>query len=329
MSHISDQIWQLNNKELQTLLNSRQIKPKNNMVHFYAPSFGDPKNPQFSGQSPAFLTVSITGNNCALNCRHCGGQVLKTMYPATTPERLYELGSKFKQNCALGLLVSGGCLPDGSVPFDGYREVLGKLKHELELTVFVHTGIISPESALLLKRTGVDAALIDVVGSEETLQKTFNLNVNLQYYADSLRALDAAGLKIVPHVIVGLEDGKLGGEFEALQIIKKYSNPSAIVIIAFMPLRNTAMATTSPPLPLDIAKVAAIARQLFPATPITLGCMRPKGKIRGEIDVLALKAGVDAVAFPSLEAVEYAKAEGYRTVFSPFCCAQIAFDLVK
>jgi len=330
MSNISAQaIWQLNHAELQTLLDSKQIKPKSNNIRFYTPSFANTKNPQFSGQSNAFPTVSITGNSCSLNCRHCGGQLLKTMYPATTPQKLYELGVKFKENCALGLLVSGGCLPDGSVPFDGYSEVLGKLKRELGLTVFVHTGIMTPEGAMKLKESGVHATLIDVVGSEETVQKTFNLNVHLQNYADSLRALDSVGLKVVPHVVAGLDDGKLAGEFEALKVIKENSHPAAIVIIAFMPIRNTEMATTAPPAPLDIAKVAAAARQMFPATPITLGCMRPKGKTRREIDVLALKAGVDAIAFPSREAVEYAKAEGYKTVFSSFCCAQIAFDLSK
>ncbi len=255
--------------------------------------------------------------------------MLKTMYPATSPERLYELGVNFKENGALGVLISGGCLPDGSVPFDGYSEVLGKLKRELGLTVFVHTGIITPEGAMKLREARVDAALIDVVGSEETVQKTFNLNVHLQDYADSLRALESAGLKVIPHVVAGLDDGKLEGEFGALKIIKENSYPAAIVIIAFMPIRNTEMAKIAPLEPLDIAKVTATARQMFPDTPLTLGCMRPKGKIRGVIDVLALKAGVDAVAFPSPEAVEYAKAEGYKTVFSSLCCAQIAFDLAK
>ena len=57
--------------------------------------------------------------------------------------------------------------------------------------------------------------------------------------------------------------------------------------------------------------------------------MRPKGASRGETDVLALRAGVDAVAFPSEAAVEYAKDKGYGTVFSPFCCAQMYVDAVK
>ena len=45
-----------------------------------------------------------------------------------------------------------------------------------------------------------------------------------------------------------------------------------------------------------------------------MGCMRPKGSMRGETDVLALKAGVDAIAFPSEEAVKYAAKHGLEDI---------------
>jgi lipoyl synthase len=147
----------------------------------------------------------------------------------------------------------------------------------------------------------------------------------VQDFSDSLKALQDAQLPFVPHVIVGLNGGKLDGELQALKMIAKVK-PSAIVIIAFMPIRGTAMEKVSPPKPADIAKVASMARLMFPETPLVLGCMRPKGKSRGETDVLALKAGVDAVAFPSEEAVEYAKSKGYTTSFSSYCCAQMYRD---
>ncbi len=140
-----------------------------------------------------------------------------------------------------------------------------------------------------------------------------------------MKALDKSGLNFVPHVIVGLNDGKLDGELEALQMISRVK-PSAIVIIAFMPIHGTAMAKTPPPKPVEIAKVASAARLMFPQTPLILGCMRPKGAVRRETDVLALKAGVDAVAFPSEEAVKYAESKGCKTSFSSYCCAQMYID---
>jgi uncharacterized radical SAM superfamily protein len=203
--------------------------------------------------------------------------------------------------------------------------VLGRIKRELGLTIFVHTGVLNLEAALSIKNAGIDAALIDVIGSEETIRKTLNLKVTPKDYADSLKALDESGLNFVPHVIVGLNAGKLEGELEALRMIS-IVKPSAIVIIAFMPIHGTAMEKTHPPKPADIAKVASAARLMFPETPLILGCMRPKGPERSETDVLALKAGVDAVAFPSEEAIEYAKRKGWRVSFSSYCCAQMYLD---
>jgi len=263
-----------------------------------------------------------------LNCKHCGGRVLETMNPALSPDELFDLGTELKHNGAKGVLVSGGCLPDGSVPLDEFVSTIEKFKLMLGLTVFVHTGIIGQATALKLKNASVDAALIDVIGSSQTVEKIYNLKVTVQDYADSLVALEDAGLSIVPHVIVGLNEGKLDGELRALQMIQKVK-PSALVIIAFMPIHGTAMAKVAPPQPVDIAKVAMLARLMFPETPLVLGCMRPKGKSRSETDVLALKAGVDAVAFPSEVAVEYAKNKGYKTAFSSYCCAQIYVDAVK
>ncbi len=323
-----DTIWSLNEKEFLKLLDSGTFKPRSQEIRFYVPSFTYYKTKYFCSSTIDFPTISITGNSCALNCKHCGGKVLETMHPAPSPEELFDLGRELKHNGAKGVLVSGGCLPDGSVPLDRFVPTLGKLKHMLGLTVFVHTGIIGRTTALALKNAGIDAALIDVIGSDQTMEKIYNLKVTMQDYANSLMALGDAGLPLVPHVIVGLNEGKLDGELKALQMIQKVK-PSALVIIAFMPIHGTAMAKVSSPQPVDIAKVATLARLMFPETPLVLGCMRPKGKNRSVTDLLALKAGVDAVAFPSEEAIEYAKSKGYTTDFSSYCCAQIYIDSVK
>jgi uncharacterized radical SAM superfamily protein len=250
------------------------------------------------------------------------------MNSALLPDDLFELCLKLKQDGARGCLVSGGCLPDGSVPIDSFVGTLEKIKRELGLTVFVHTGIINPETAVSLKVAKVDAALIDVIGSKETIEKISSLKISPKDYSDSLKALNKAELNFVPHVIVGLNEGKLDGELQALKMIKQVK-PSAIVIIALMPIQGTAMAKTPPPKPVDIAKVISSARLMFPETPLILGCMRPKGEIRGETDVLALKAGADAIAFPSEEAIKYAEREGCKTFFSSYCCAQMYLDVKK
>ncbi|XHH10272.1 MAG: radical SAM protein [Candidatus Bathyarchaeia archaeon] len=320
-------IWQLNQQELLNLLNLGALTQKK-QIRFYAPSFTYYKNSPFLSSPNVFPTISVTGNSCALNCKHCGGKVLATMQPAVTPEKLFELCSKLKRDGAVGCLISGGCLPDGSVPLKPFAGAIARVKRELGLTVFVHTGIVDLDTAVFLKQSGVNAALIDILGSQETIEKVYGLKVTVQNYVDSLFALQNSGLPFVPHLIVGLKDGKLEGEFAALQMISKV-NPSAVVIIAFMPLHGTEMANVEPPQPHDIARVTASARVMFPQTPLALGCMRPKGKHRATTDVLALKAGVDAVAFPSQGAIDFVKRQGWTVLFSPYCCAQVFVDSAK
>jgi uncharacterized radical SAM superfamily protein len=94
-----------------------------------------------------------------------------------------------------------------------------------------------------------------------------------------------------------------------------------------MPIHGTDLEVAKPPKPLDIAKVILLARTMFPQTPLVLGCMRPKGKHRTETDILAIKAGVNALAFPTEEAIKFAETQGYETVFSSFCCSQIYYDV--
>jgi lipoyl synthase len=319
-------LWNITDKEILRVLDSPMPSREPRTVHFYAPNFMSYKAEYSSSLKGSFPTISITGNNCTLNCKHCEGKILHTMQPATNPNQLLTLCTKLKQEGALGCLISGGCLPNGSVPLEPFLPTFAKIKHDLGLTIFVHTGIISLEVAKILKTAGVDAALIDIIGDDQTIHHTYNLNITTRNYNDSLKALHDAKMLFVPHVIVGLNNGKLNGEFNALSMISKF-NPSAIVIIAFLPVPGTSMARTNPPQAIDIARTIATARAMFPKTPLVLGCMRPKGKTRKETELLSLKAGVNAIAYPLDSTIEYAKNHEYVIKFSPLCCANIYNDL--
>jgi len=89
------------------------------------------------------------------------------------------------------------------------------------------------------------------------------------------------------------------------------------------------METASPPKPADIARVLVAARLILPETPLVLGCMRPKGKHKAETDVLAVKAGVNAIAFPAEQAIKLAESAHMETSFSSLCCSQIFDDLKR
>jgi uncharacterized radical SAM superfamily protein len=314
-------IWCMDNERLLELLESSQLHSRTKEIQFFAPSFMNYRTSYYHSSPTDFPTISVTGKSCTLRCKHCGGSILGTMYPAESPEQLFKLCVQLKKEGALGCLVSGGCLPDGSVPLGKFIDGIRRVKQELGLVVLVHTGIIGESTAEALAEAGVDSALIDIIGSNKTIKEICNVNVTVNDYSSSLRAMQRSGLSFVPHVIVGLHYGRLKGEFRALQMIAKYK-PSALVTIAFMPIPKTEMEKVEPPTPLDIARVVAVARAMFPETPLVLGCMRPKARHRVKTDTMAIKAGVDAIAFPAEEAVRFAQEQGRILTFSSFCCSQ-------
>ena len=297
-------------------------------IRFYAPSFINYKNNYFNSLHNTFPSISITGSSCALKCDHCNGKVLSSMVPSTSPETLFEICKKLKKNGAIGCLISGGCSPDGTVHLDNYFDVINKIKKELDLTIFIHTGVINNLTAKRLKTAGIDAALIDIIGSDETIHKVYHLDLFQKDYEQSLQAFHDSGIPFIPHVLVGLHYGKLKGELEALKMIKKYS-PSAVIIIAFMPIHGTLMEKVIPTPPEDIARIVVIARLLMPNTPIVLGCMRPKGEHRKRTDTLAVKSGINGIAFPVEEAIQIAEKLNLEISFSSLCCSQIFKDILS
>jgi len=318
-------VLEKNTNKLLDYLESGNLVSKPKMVHFYFPSFVYYKTKYYKTIQNRFQTFSITGYQCAQKCNHCEGKVLGTMQQTTTPKKLYETAYKLKQNGGIGCLISGGCLQDGSLPIKKFIPTIYKIKNELGLTVFVHTGIINLETAKELKKAKVDLALIDVFGSEETIKK-LDIKTGKKEYIEALKALEKANLKFVPHIIVGLDKDKIKNELNALKIISS-TKPSAIVIISFSPILGTKRELLQPPTPKNIAKVIVAARLMFPKTPIALGCMSSKNKLKkASTEIYALKAGIAAIATPTEKTIEYAKKNWFKMTFSSNCCAQIYLD---
>lgn len=295
-------------------------------IHFYIPGFTYYNNRYFRSSPASFPSISITGSYCFLKCDHCGGRILKTMIPAKTPKELIEVCAELKKRGAVGCLISGGCLPNGSVPIDRFVNAIHEVKRRFGLTVVVHTGLVDFDVAKKLKDAGVDAVSIDIIGSEETIREIYHLNVSVNRYAEALEALKMAEIAFTPHVLVGLHHGGIKGEIEALRMISKY-DPPALIIIVFFPIRGTRMEAVKPPKPETVIDVLVKARQLMPNTPIALGCARPKGSHRTITDLLAVEAGVNAIAFPDVKAIERARDLDLKMNFSHACCSQIYKDI--
>jgi uncharacterized radical SAM superfamily protein len=293
-------------------------------IFFYAPGFAHYENRYFRSSRNAFPTISITGTSCSLNCNHCGGRLLETMIPATSPQMLVETCRKIKAKGSVGCLISGGCLPDGSVPIERFIDAIAEAKR-LGLTVVVHTGLIDLDTARRLKSAEVDAVSIDIIGSEETAKEIYHIDASTKNYRQSLLSLKSSGIHFTPHVLVGLHYGEIRGELNALRMTAE-CQPSALILIVFFPIRGTKMENVEPPSPETVADMLVNARAMMPKVPIALGCARPKGKHRTNLDVLAVKAGVNGVAFPTVEAVNAAEKLGLEVTFSGLCCSQILAD---
>ncbi len=269
-----------------------------------------------------FPSISISGAKCSLNCEHCRGHLLETMIPALTPKALWKTCQKVNENGGKGCLVSGGSTLRGDTPLLNFIPVLGRVKRELGLDIVVHTGIVYPETAIALGKAGIDGAMLDIIGSDETLRKIYHLDKTVDIFDTSMTLLEKAGVPIMPHVIAGLHYGQLKGEADAIRMIARH-DPVSVIVVAFMPLDDTPMEKVTPSSPMDIARVILATRLAIPDKPVILGCARPLGDHRRETDRLAIDAGVNGIAYPTEEGYSYAQERGLSMTFSVECCSLI------
>lgn len=295
-------------------------------LYFFGPGFIHYQTEMYSTEKSQFPAFSATGRACALNCAHCGRKKLASMLPALTSEELFEQARSLADDGSKGFLLSGGCLPNGTIDFRNLLPALKKIKQELGLRIFVHTGLVSRQMACHLKEVGVDAVLIDIIGSTETIRQVYGLDATPLDYYQSMKNLQEQVIPMVPHIVVGLHRGQLNGEFKALEMISRCS-VSALVIVVFTPLSGTLFEHESPPTAMSVAKVIMAAKS-FSISPIALGCARPFGETRREIEKLAIDLGINGIAFPTQETIDYCKRIGKSTSFHKVCCAQI-FQLIQ
>lgn len=269
-----------------------------------------------------YPTVSITGSACALNCDHCQRRILDTMVPATDPAALVAACQRLAEAGNIGVLVSGGSLPDGSLPWAGFVDALREVKATTELKVTIHTGLIDAATAKALADAGVDEFLIDVIGSEDTMRQVYHIHdASLASMEASLAALEATGRPVIPHIVVGLHYGEVRGEVEALEMVARHP-PFALVIVVLRPVPGSPMGHVEPPAPETVARFIALARLCMPTVPQALSCARPPGRYRRRLDAMAVEAGINRIAMPAEEALERARQLGMTVEFHHTCCSK-------
>ncbi len=253
-----------------------------------------------------FPVISLTNHSCELKCDHCNLKYLEHMNCISEYRSLFEFAKKMEDKGALGILVSGGCDSEGSVPLEDFIDDLTRIKQETKLVVNVHTGLIKNSLIRELSKTGVDVVSFDVTGDDEVIRNVYHLNKSSIDYQNTFKALKNSGLKnIVPHICVGLNKGVIGNEFKALKILEPY-NLSLIVIIIFTPTKGTPLQNIKPPSSDSIQRFLSILRLVFPETELSLGCMRPRGVLKKEMEAAALRSGFNRITSPSTLIKHYA-----------------------
>jgi len=268
------------------------------------------------GRYPA---ISITGDKCELMCKHCMGQLLGSMIKVTEPAELIKRCNRLNQSEYFGILLSGGSDRKGRLPWKRYYSAIKIIKDETSLFLSAHVGFPDQETSLLLKEMGINQALIDVMGDDDTSSKIYNLD-DLKPVIHALNNIKKADLPLIPHIVAGLYYGKIRAEYQALEIIRQYI-PTALVIVVLNPLMGTPLSHVQSPSPLAVGRLIAKARLMMPDTPISLGCERPRTKEGKLLEKLAIRAGANRMAIWSDDAIEEARNLGLRPRFQPTCCS--------
>ncbi len=265
---------------------------------------------EFFSPGKYFPAISVTGERCELNCPHCRGKYLKGMRSVETPDELYDAACELMYEGKQGFLLSGGCDGDGRVPLTDFMEIIGDIKKETDLKINVHTGWIREETANDLAGTGVDVVSYDIIGSSETISRIYGLEIDVRYILRGYQALLLRGIKTVPHVTVGLHHGKIKGEFHA---VDRVSKTDKLIINSLIPSRSFGRSVSDG----DILSVLEHARGVIKGK-IILGCMRERG--RTELEIAALKIGVDGIVNPGRKTVEWAE-EHHDVKWYTGCCS--------
>ena len=293
-------------------------------IRFHTPTFRGYEGAELKGcgknRFPAF---SITGGACGLNCDHCRAKILEPLIPATSPD---ELERKVRDLVLLhdlqGFLLSGGSNRRNEVAYERYFPAIERLKRDFPaLRIAIHSALTDTRRARLMAAAGIDVAMMDVIGAEETIAQVYHLDRPVADFEATLDALCASGMEVVPHIVIGLHYGRLLGEANALDIVARHP-VHALVLVVVMPFYARPETPFATPSPEEVGGLLLATRRRLPALPLQLGCARPPGRHKQATDGYAVMAGVDGIAYPADGAVALALALG-RTVDQQHACCSV------
>ena len=308
--------------ELVAAMQARSAGVLGRPVTLSTPTFKEYDTPDVKGCGKnSFPAFSITGSACALNCDHCQTKILSPMIPATHPD---ELDRKVRDLILLqdlqGFLLSGGSNRRNEIRYERFYPVVEKLKRDFpHLRIAIHTALTDEAAAKRMEAAGVDTAMMDVIGAQETIREVYHLDRPVEDFEATLAALCTTNMQVTPHIVIGLHYGRILGEDRALEMVARHQT-QALVLVVIMPF-YAKPGTFATPETADVGRIFLAARQTLPDREINLGCARPAGLHKRVTDAYAVMAGLDGIAFPAEGATAVARAVGRSYHQQHSCCS--------
>jgi len=291
-------------------------------IRFSTPTFKSYSSCDVEGcNKNAFPAFSITAGACGLNCDHCQAKILEPMIPATSPDMLErKVRDMVRMQDLRGFLLSGGSSRRNEIPYERYMPAIERLKREFPfLKVAIHSALTDGARARSMASAGVDTAMMDVIGAEETIREVYHLGRPVEDFEATLAALCATTMEVVPHIVIGLHYGRILGEPRALEIVSRHRIRS-LVLVVVMPF-YAKPGTFETPRTSDVGRIFLDARRRIGDREVLLGCARPPGMHRRVTDAYAVAAGLDGIAFPAEGTLAVADAIGRPAVQEHACCS--------
>jgi len=291
-------------------------------IRFSTPTFKAYSSCELSGCGKnSFPAFSVTAGACALMCEHCQAKILEPMIPAMSPEMLdRKVRDLIAQQDLQGFLLSGGSNRRNEIRYERYYPVVEKLKRDFpHLKIAIHSALLDAARARRMEAAGVDTAMMDVIGANETIAEVYHLDRRVEEFEATLAALCATSMEVVPHIVIGLHYGRIFGERNALDIVSRHRIHS-LVLVVVMPF-YAKPGTFKTPETADVGRIFLEARRRLPDRQVLLGCARPPGMHRRVTDAYAVAAGLDGIAFPADGTLAVANAIGRPALQEHACCS--------
>jgi uncharacterized radical SAM superfamily protein len=297
---------------------------RSNALTFFTPTFKRFQSTEINTCSAAsWPAVSITGADCALQCDHCRAKVLEPMLAATTPDRLWRVVNDAIDAGAKGMLLTGGSTHRNEVNYGPFWPMVRRIKNTFPgFRIACHTALMDSDSVLAMEQAGVDVAMLDVIGAQDTVTQVYHLRRSVNDFERTLSHLAASSMYVVPHIVVGLHYGHLLGEWNALDMVNRHRFDALVLVVA-MPYYAPPKRPFKIPDPHAIGRFFALARQRVARKPLLLGCARPAGRAKTVIDTYAVMAGFDGIAHPAEGMVELATRLGKTSKVNASCCSMV------